>query len=58
MALRTRITTPSAWLLWTLEQGLGAAWTPDAALAWKEGYGLLSSIMRNAQQAASVKAAA
>jgi hemoglobin-like flavoprotein len=45
-------------LLWTLEQGLGAAWTPDAAAAWKEVYGLLSSIMRNAQQAASAKAAA
>jgi hemoglobin-like flavoprotein len=45
-------------LLWTLEQGLGAAWTPEAAVAWKEVYGLLSSIMRNAQQAASAKAAA
>ena len=44
-------------LLWTLEQGLGAAWTPDAAAAWKEVYGLLSSIMRNAQQAARAKAA-
>jgi hemoglobin-like flavoprotein len=45
-------------LLWTLEKGLGAAWTPEAAVAWKEVYGLLSSIMRNAQRAASVKAAA
>jgi hemoglobin-like flavoprotein len=45
-------------LLWTLEQELGAAWTPEAAGAWKEVYGLLSSIMRNAQQAASAKAAA
>jgi hemoglobin-like flavoprotein len=45
-------------LLWTLEQGLGAAWTPEAAAAWKEVYGLLSSIMRNAQKAASAKAAA
>jgi hemoglobin-like flavoprotein len=45
-------------LLWTLEQGLGATWTPEAAVAWKEVYGLLSSIMRNAQQAASAKAAA
>ena len=45
-------------LLWTLEQGLGAAWTPEAAATWKEVYGLLSSIMRNAQQAASAKAAA
>jgi hemoglobin-like flavoprotein len=45
-------------LLWTLEQGLGSAWTPEAAVAWKEVYGLLSNIMRNAQQAASAKAAA
>jgi hemoglobin-like flavoprotein len=45
-------------LLWTLEQGLGAAWTSESAAAWKEVYGLLSSIMRNAQQEASAKAAA
>ena len=45
-------------LLWTLEQGLGKAWTPEAAAAWKEIYGLLSSIMRNAQQAAQARAAA
>ena len=45
-------------LLWTLEQGLGAAWTPDAAAAWKEVYGILSSIMRSAQQAAKAKMAA
>lgn len=45
-------------LLWTLEQGLGKAWTPEAAAAWKEVYGLLSSIMRNAQQAAQARAAA
>src|SRR6195952_4062708 len=44
-------------LLWTLEQGLGDAWTPDAAAAWKEVYGILSSIMRQAQQQASAKAA-
>ena len=45
-------------LLWTLEQGLGAAWSDEAAVAWKEVYGLLSSIMRNAQHEASAKAAA
>jgi hemoglobin-like flavoprotein len=45
-------------LLWTFEQGLGAAWTPEAAAAWKEVYGILSSIMRNAQQAAGARAAA
>lgn len=45
-------------LLWTLEQGLGEAWTAPAAAAWKEVYGLLSGIMRSAQQAAGTKAAA
>jgi len=45
-------------LLWTLEQGLGKAWSPEAAAAWKEVYGVLSSIMRLAQQEAMAKAAA
>ena len=35
-------------LLWTLEQGLGRAWTPAVASAWSEVYGLLSGIMRRA----------
>jgi hemoglobin-like flavoprotein len=35
-------------LLWTLEQGLGRAWTPAVASAWTEVYGMLSGIMRNA----------
>jgi hemoglobin-like flavoprotein len=45
-------------LLWTLEQRLGSAWTAEAAAAWKEFYGLLSNIMREAQREASAKAAA
>ena len=45
-------------LMWTLEQGLGSAWTPEAAAAWKEVYGTLSSIMRNAQQQARARTAA
>jgi hemoglobin-like flavoprotein len=45
-------------LLWTLEQGLGDAWTAEAAAAWKEVYGLLSGIMRQAQHEAVAKAAA
>jgi hemoglobin-like flavoprotein len=45
-------------LLWTLEQGLGGAWTPETAAAWKEVYGMLSSIMRNAQHGTSAKVAA
>jgi len=44
-------------LLWTLEEGLGSAWTPEAAAAWTEIYGLLSGIMRAAQKQASIKAA-
>jgi hemoglobin-like flavoprotein len=35
-------------LLWTLEKGLGAAWTPAAAAAWTELYGALSGAMRRA----------
>ena len=37
-------------LLWTLEQRLGAAWTPDVALAWTEIYTLLAGVMRRATQ--------
>jgi hemoglobin-like flavoprotein len=44
-------------LLWMLEQGLGSAWTPEAAAAWTEVYGLLSGIMRQALQGAMAKAA-
>ncbi|MEP9352979.1 globin family protein [Xanthobacter sp. KR7-65] len=32
-------------LLWTLEQGLGEAFTPDVKAAWAEAYGVLSSVM-------------
>jgi hemoglobin-like flavoprotein len=32
-------------LLWTLEKGLGAAWTPDVADAWTAAYGTLSGYM-------------
>jgi nitric oxide dioxygenase len=32
-------------LLWTLEKGLGEAWTPDVADAWAEVYGTLSGYM-------------
>jgi hemoglobin-like flavoprotein len=35
-------------LLWTLEQGLGAAWTPAVAAAWTELFGQLSSVMKRA----------
>jgi hemoglobin-like flavoprotein len=32
-------------LLWTLQQGLGAAWTAELAVAWSAAYGLLSEYM-------------
>ena len=32
-------------LLWTLEKGLGAAWTPEVADAWTTAYGTLSGYM-------------
>jgi hemoglobin-like flavoprotein len=35
-------------LLWTLEQGLGEAWTPEAAEAWSQAYTLLADTMRRA----------
>jgi hemoglobin-like flavoprotein len=44
-------------LLWTLERGLGAAWTPALAAAWAETYALLSGVMRRAAaQSATVAA--
>jgi hemoglobin-like flavoprotein len=32
-------------LLWTLERGLGTAWTPEAAKAWTNAYTTLSNFM-------------
>ena len=32
-------------LLWTLEKGLGDAWTPETASAWTAAYGTLSGYM-------------
>ena len=32
-------------LLWTLEKGLGEAWTPEVAAAWTAAYGTLSTFM-------------
>jgi hemoglobin-like flavoprotein/uncharacterized protein YjiS (DUF1127 family) len=40
-------------LLWTLQQGLGAAWTPALASAWTEVYVLLSDAMRQAAREAA-----
>jgi hemoglobin-like flavoprotein len=35
-------------LLWTLEQGLGAAFTPETKQAWVEVYNLLATTMKDA----------
>jgi hemoglobin-like flavoprotein len=35
-------------LLWTLEHGLGDAWTPAMAAAWTELFGQLSGVMKGA----------
>lgn len=38
--------TVGAALLWTLERGLGPAFTPDVKAAWAEVYGVLASTMQ------------
>lgn len=43
-------------LLWTLEQGLGDAFTPEVKAAWTEAYTLLSTVMIRAAADASVPA--
>jgi hemoglobin-like flavoprotein len=45
-------------LLWTLQRGLGAAWTPAMAAAWTELYRRLSEVMvRAADEAPRPRAA-
>ncbi|MEO1449244.1 MAG: globin family protein [Bacteroidota bacterium] len=34
-------------LLWTLERGLGSAWTPELAEAWTAAYTILAEAMTN-----------
>jgi hemoglobin-like flavoprotein len=48
--------TVGAALLWTLEKGLGAAFTPETRAAWTEVYGLLASTMQKAAHDALVAA--
>lgn len=38
-------------LLWTLEKGLGAAFTPDVKSAWTSAYGVLAGTMKEATAA-------
>ena len=40
--------TVGAALLWTLEQGLGPAFTPEVRDAWSEAYLVLATVMRRA----------
>jgi hemoglobin-like flavoprotein len=40
-------------LLWTLEKGLGPAFTPDVKAAWTSVYVLLATTMKGAAKAAS-----
>jgi len=40
--------TVGAALLWTLEQGLGEAWTDAARAAWAELYAAVATVMREA----------
>ncbi len=41
-------------LLWTLEQGLKEAWTPEVKAAWTVAYGTVAGVMRNAAALAEV----
>ena len=50
--------TVGAALLWTLEQGLGSAFTPAVAQAWATAYNVLASTMKDAMAEASLPAAA
>ena len=45
-------------LLWTLEQGLGAKWTPEVQEAWIACYTLLANTMQEAAGARGMKASA
>ena len=47
----THYDTVGAALLWTLEQGLGEAYTSEVAGAWTETYSILASVMKDAAAA-------
>jgi len=49
--------TVGAALIWTLEQGLGAAFTAETRVAWETAYGTLASVMIAASQEADQAAA-
>jgi len=41
-------------LLWTLKQGLGADFTPEAEVAWCNAYDFLAAVMQQAAKGASM----
>ena len=43
-------------LLWTLEQGLGDAFTPEVKTAWTDLYGVVASSMKQAVRPSAVSA--
>ncbi len=45
--------TVGAALLWTLEQGLGGAFTPTVKAAWTVAYGTLATVMQDAAYASA-----
>jgi hemoglobin-like flavoprotein len=50
--------TVGAALIWTLERGLGEAFTPDVRSAWAKVYGLIAATMQaGAAEAAALRAA-
>jgi hemoglobin-like flavoprotein len=46
-------TTVGEALIWTLEQGLGDAFTPEVRSAWIDAYGWLAFVMREAAASAT-----
>jgi nitric oxide dioxygenase len=50
-------TTVGEALIWTLEQGLGAAFTPEVRAAWVDAYGWLAFVMREAAAQGATEAA-
>ena len=49
--------TVAAALLWTLGQGLGAAFTPPVEAAWTQAYAILATVMKDAAAAPQPSAA-
>jgi hemoglobin-like flavoprotein len=52
----THYTTVGAAWLWTLEKGLGPAFTPETKEAWAAVYGLLATTMKDATRAETAAA--